>query len=325
MLLIFSVPTVLAAPGTITWYKFSKKFIADHYVSDSAFGTVPATQWTAATTVHSRSCGGSDGELHIGIPEDAIQTDHHPVSAKAEASAADPKWGIVAELPNASEGGPADLDGEKGNPLTFGGYFRLWDEGHAHGSAADSNPHHILELHPSWAFGSDSSNFVHDGPELVKSIAGYSGYGASKFKPLFNTLRSGAWLNAWQDDDFVYVQLRESSNFHQLPVKINHVKSITGGHELSVNVFSDKNFSNRVHENLRVITSTNSAFDDDLDSVSTGDQMFLFGFFSVNLQKAVELSHGAHTQAGAVPVPDALEFFVFGRATQSAVSSCGSN
>jgi len=89
-----------------------------------------------------------------------------------------------------------------------------------------------------------------------------------------------------------------------------------------VNVFSDSQFSRLVHENLRVVTATGSLIDDELSSASQGSQMFLLGFFSVNLQKAVQVSQNAHSEAGAVSAPDALEFFAFGRATQSAVSSC---
>jgi hypothetical protein len=323
VLLASLVPTAFAVTGSVTWYKFSKKFISDHYSSDSAFGLVTAANWSPAGSVHSISCGGNDGELHIGLPEAGIQTNGaHPISANAESQADDPNWGIVAELPNANEGGPDQLNALNGTQLVFSGYFRLWDEGHAHGSAAPSNPHHVLELHPSWAFGSDPSNFAFNGPQLVKSMSGYSGYGASKFKPAFKTLDDGDWLNVWQDSDFVYVQLRESSNFHQLPVAIQEVHAVTGGHEVLVNVYSDKNFSRLVHENLRVVTASGSPIDDDLSNALQGDQLYLLGFFSVNLQKAIQLSQGAQSEATAVSAPDALEFFAFGRPKQSAVSTC---
>ena len=324
ILIALVVQASFAATGTVTWYKFSKKFIADHYASDSAIGMVGAANWRAAQSVHSIGCGGNDGELHIGLPENGIQADgSHPVSALAGSNGEDPQWGMVAELPNAIEGGPDELSSLNGTQVTFSGYFRLWDEGHAHGSAAPSNPHHVLELHPSWAFGADAAHLAFNSPELVKTIAGYSGYGASKFKPIFKTLDSGDWLNVWQDADFVYVQLRESPNFHQLPVEIKEVQAITGGHEVLVKVFSDAQFSHLVHDNLRVVTATGSPFDGELSSANQGSQMFLLGFFSVNLQKAVALSQSAHSEAEAAAAPDALEFFAFGRAGQSAVSSCG--
>src|SRR5437667_6613781 len=98
------VPAVFAAPGTVTWYKFSKKFISDHYASDSAFGMVTAANWSPARSVHSISCGGNDGELHIALPAAGIQTnDGHPTSANVESQDDEPNWGIVAELPNANE------------------------------------------------------------------------------------------------------------------------------------------------------------------------------------------------------------------------------
>jgi|GEM_PF-3292079 len=317
---------LFAGTGAITWYKFSKKFIADHYPRDSGFGTISATQWSPARSPHSISCGGNDGELHIGIAENAIQlTGTHPISANAETNEDDPKWGMVAELPNANDGGWDELQGVERGPVTFSGYFRLWDEGHAHGLAAASNPHHVVELHPAWAFGRDPSNFSWSGPELVKPIPGYSGYGASKFKPILQTLQSGDWLNVWQDPDFVYVQLRESPNFHQLPIEIGQVRSITGGHEVVVKVFSDRQFAHLVHENLRVITANGSPFDDEVSNLTQGTHVYLLGFFSVNLQKAVELSANANSQDNAVAAPDALEFFVFGKALQSAVTSCSSH
>jgi hypothetical protein len=153
-------------------------------------------------------------------------------------------------------------------------------------------------------------------------MEGYSGYGVSKFRPIFKTLDSKTWLNVWQDNDFVYVQLRESSNFHQLPIEVREVRTITGGHEVLVNVFSDRQFSHLVHENLRVIAATGSPIGDEFSGADVGSQMFLLGFFSVNLQKAVHVSQDAHSEADAVSAPDALEFFAFGRATQSAVSTC---
>ncbi len=317
---------LVAATGAITWYKFSKKFIADHYASDSGLGTVTATQWSPAGSPHSISCSGNDGELHIGIPESAIQTTGtHPISANAESNQDDPTWGMVAELPNANDGGWDELQAIEGSPVTFSGYFRLWDEGHAHGRAAASNPHHVFELHPAWAFGTDPSNFSWNGPELVRSIPGYSGYGASKFKPILQTLQSGDWLNVWQDADFVYVQLRESPNFHQLPVEIGQIRSITGGHEVVVKVFSDRQFSHLIYGNLRAITANGSPFDDEVSNLTQGTHVYLLGFFSVNLQKAVQLSANANSHDSAVATPDALEFFVFGRALQSAVTSCSSH
>jgi len=78
----------------------------------------------------------------------------------------------------------------------------------------------------------------------------------------------------------------------------------------------------RPSEPLRVVTVTGSPIDGELSSENQCSQMFLLGFFRVNLQKAVQVSQNAHSEAEAVSALDALEFFAFGRATQGAVSSC---
>jgi hypothetical protein len=158
----------------------------------------------------------------------------------------------------------------------------------------------VLELHPAWAFGTDTSHFAFNSPQLVKAIPGYSGYGASKFKPIFKTLDSGDWLKVWQDSDSVYVQLRESPNFHQLPIEVEEVHTITGGHEVLVKLFSDKLFSHLVHESLRVVTATGSPIDTELSSASHGSHMFLLGFFSVNLQGS-SASPECTQQPGGLP------------------------
>src|SRR5260370_22985184 len=54
----------------VTFYRFDKTFISNNY-SDSAIGDLTANQFHPAGNVHPRSCGGNDGELHIGfrLPE----------------------------------------------------------------------------------------------------------------------------------------------------------------------------------------------------------------------------------------------------------------
>ena len=47
--------------------------------------------------------------------------------------------------------------------------------------------------------------------------------------------------------------------------------------------------------------------------LSVGQEITLLGFFSVNLKKALDGSSGANSKANAVPVKDAVEFFVLGR------------
>ncbi|MBI4450259.1 hypothetical protein HY634_04320 [Candidatus Uhrbacteria bacterium] len=50
------------------------------------------------------------------------------------------------------------------------------------------------------------------------------------------------------------------------------------------------------------------------DAFDVGDTGELLGFFSVNLRTAMDSSTSAKKKSSAVPVPGALEFFVFGRA-----------
>ena len=109
------------------------------------------------------------------------------------------------------------------------------------------------------------------------------------------------------------------SNFFQLPVKIKSITSVSGGHEVKVDVFSNQAMTNKVHSNLTAITATGTPID---GALTVGQKAFLLGFFSINLKKALDASGGANSEANAVAVADSLEFFVFGRAPNSAVTSC---
>jgi hypothetical protein len=71
-----------------TWYKFSKDFINSHYPNDSAIGKLEAKTVAPAKSVHGISCGGNDGELHIGIERADVVgpgADGQPFSAPADA------------------------------------------------------------------------------------------------------------------------------------------------------------------------------------------------------------------------------------------------
>src|SRR5215469_15100689 len=57
----------LTSAAQTNWYKFSKEFINSHYPNDSAIGELKAGAVSPARNVHSITCGGNDGELHIGI------------------------------------------------------------------------------------------------------------------------------------------------------------------------------------------------------------------------------------------------------------------
>jgi len=105
-----------------------------------------------AKTIHSETCGGNDAEIHIGIKENDIDLIDDQMPASGSVGPAT-KWGIVAELPNAKSGdGQARLKDVENQSASFIGYFRVWDEGHAVGAVQPSNPHHVFEIHPAWAF-----------------------------------------------------------------------------------------------------------------------------------------------------------------------------
>jgi len=301
----------------VKWFRFDKQFIAARYPEDSAFGSLTASNW-ARSAVHPVSCSGKDGEVHIGVFDPAIQlkTDEKPISSPAEGEA--PGWGVVAELPNVRLGsGDEELDKLKGETVAFHGYYRVWNEGHhAEKMPPPSNPNHVFEVHPAWGFTSGASKF--EEKSLVAAIPEYNGYGASKFKAIFEAIKEEEWLRAYQDDNFLFVELGETPNFFQLPVRIRGVKTINGGHELRVDVFSDKNHTKRVFRNLRCITVSGSPID---GTLAVGKSAFLLGFFSVNLKKAMKASASARSEEDSIRVVNALEFFVFGRALKNAVSS----
>jgi hypothetical protein len=314
---LFGFLFAIAAQGQ-TWYRFRKTFINSTYQNGVAFGSVTATAWAAAATIHPTKCGGKDGELHIGVFDAGIDTGTFggPPSAPI---GSDSDWGLVAELPDANAGaGPSTLDGIKTETVTFTGFVRVWDEGHGTGQVFPSNPHHVLEVHPVWAFqGAGGTSF--EDRELIRAMAGYQGYGATKFKPVLKAVHDGEWPLVYQDTDFLYVQLRKADNFYQLPVTVQNVSSISSGHEATVDVYSDRNFQILRYEGLRCLTVTGSDYDNQWEH---GTSDFLLGFFSVNLKKCLEQSAGASDEASAVAVPQAVELFVFGHATKSALAAC---
>lgn len=221
-LLLLFVCSSVCFSQSLTWYRFDKTFISNHY-STSAIGSLPFSNSHRAGTVHSTSCGGKDGELHIGmrLPEVNLPSGQMPLTDTSTGT--DSNWGLVAELPNANQGnGPARLGLLAGKPIMFHGYFRVWDEGHGTGDTPPSNPHHVFEVHPAWGFNGTGVSFSRK--NLIASIASYRGYGATKFKPMFKNFRDEVWPLAYQDGETLFLGLVKNANFYQLPVKI---KSIT--------------------------------------------------------------------------------------------------
>ncbi len=305
-----------------TWYKFSKDFINSHYPNDCAIGKLEAKTVAPAKNVHAISCGGNDGELHIGIERADVVgpgADGQPFSAPADADGSD--FGVVAEPVNLASSTKSSVGVLDGEASTFEGYYRLWNEGHDTGTAAPSNPHHVLELHPVWAFTGAGENF--SDPASIHPMrsgnAVYRGYGASKFRPLLESLSNEEWLHVYEDDTFVYVELRKAENFYQLPVTVNDRHDVSGGVEATVDVFSDTGHHNQVLSGLHVIANTGSDIAGQLNSAD--NIRFLLGIFSVNLRKAEDLARGHRGQDNAVFAPSALEFFAYGVPLGRAVAS----
>ena len=301
----------------IRWYPFDRDFIANQY-SNSAISKLTVKKFRPANTIHTESCGGNDAEIHIGIKKNDIDLPSEQMPATGSVGPAT-KWRIVAELPNARSGdGKARLKDLEDQSATFIGYFRVWDEGHAVGSVAPSNPHHVFEIHPAWAFNGTGVDFSR--VDLVAAMPTYRGFGFGKFGPLLKSLAKFKWPLAYKTENNLFVGLPfKQSNFYQLPIEVTHIKSVTGGHEITVNVFSSVNFNNQIYTGLQVITAAGSPIDTNL---SVGDQKSLLGFFSVNLRKALSAAGDADSPANAHAVKEAVEFFAFGISQNGPVNKC---
>jgi hypothetical protein len=311
------LPSMSLGAAEYSWFRFSKAFISEHYKDGVAFGAVTANAWARAANVHTTKCGGNDGELHIGIFNTGLLDPSTPFSLPA---GDDDQWGLVAELPDAGAGsGPDTLVAVKDEPLMFTGYLRVWNEGHDKGSVYASNPHHVLEIHPSWTLSALDGKTTFSRPDLIRPMTNYQGYGATKFKPVLATTQAEEWPLAYVDNEYLYVSLQRADNFYQLPVRVTSVKEIANGHEATVDVYSDEAFKTRRYEGLRCITTSGSAYD---GRWKDGEQTYLLGFFSINLARALTSGKDATTETDAVHVPNALEFFVFGRPQRKAVATC---
>jgi hypothetical protein len=219
----------------------------------------------------------------------------------------------VFELPDAKAGkGPGTLAKHVGDTVTFDGYFRVWNEGHWKGQVHPSNPHHVFEVHPAWRFTFQGGSF--DEPSLIRMMTGYRGYGLSKYEKVLDEV--GDWLKAYQDGDFLFVQLQDASNFFQLPVEITDTSVIDGGTALTLDVYSSNQYKRLVYEGLRGIAVDGATLGAEL---AVGDRLTLLGFFSVNLKTALDAIPTSASSPGlAWSVKEALEFVVFGKAKKPA-------
>jgi hypothetical protein len=307
-----------AGLGQTKVYKFSKAFITSHYTQGNPIGILAASGSSPAKNVHPISCGGNDGELHIGVDGTAIDNQGIAVSGPADGSE---QFGIVAEPPNVPAIVKAAAESLRGKPIQFAGYFRVWNEGHDVGAAAPSNPHHVLEVHPVWGFSGEGVNIPPRGSRVFP-MTGYAGYGASKFRPLLTGLLQQKWLKVAEDDGFVFVQLLKADNFYQLPIIPRQIRQVPRGVVAIVDVFSDEGHQNLIFSNLTLVTAQGSRASQQLQ-VNT--PTFMLGFFSVNLATAMRAAAGHHGPQNAVFAPAALEFFAFGRPLEHAVASSACN
>jgi hypothetical protein len=109
---------------------------------------------------------------------------------------------------------------------------------------------------------------------------------------------------------------QDASNFFQLPVEISGTSSIDGGKELTLDVYSSNKYKRLVYEGLRGIVVSGGSLGVELP---VGERLTLLGFFSVNLKTALDAIPATATSPGlAWGVKNALEFFVFGKATKPA-------
>jgi len=296
---------------SLVWVKFSKDFITQHYATDSAVGEIVSTAPRPAKNVHRSTCGGQDGEIHIGIFPDSIQWNHPQGVPSSSLATNNTEFGVVAEPVNLTPATAKLVQQLKGKETTFNGYFRVWNEGHYQGEEADSNPHHVLEIHPTWAFQSQTADADFSSPQSIAPMKGYQGYGASHFRPMLESLTKQQWLKVFEDDQFVFVQLAKADNFYQLPVRIQGgSQEIHGGTAVTVNVYSDTVRKNLVYKQLNVVSNEGSRI---AGRFQQGTAIkFLLGIFSVNLETAMKAAEGHRGQDAAVFAPQALEFFAYG-------------
>lgn len=132
LLLFLSAPAL----AQTKWYRFSKAFIRSHYAAGNPIGTL-AAHASSPGPVHSVSCGGNDGEVHIGVEGAAIDNQGIPFSGPADGSE---EFGLVAEPPNVTPSLKNTVDSLSGQPIQFAGYFRVWNERPRCGRSSPQQP-----------------------------------------------------------------------------------------------------------------------------------------------------------------------------------------
>jgi hypothetical protein len=87
----------------------------------------------------------------------------------------------------------------------------------------------------------------------------------------------GDWQKAYQDSDFLFVQLQDASNFFQLPVEITDTSDIEAGTALTLDVYSSHQYKRLVYEGLRGIVVDGATLGAEL---AVGGRVTLLEFFS---------------------------------------------
>lgn len=297
------------------WFRFDKGFVTSHIDAVTGFGSITANE-AHPSAVHPASCGGKDGEVHVGVLEDDIVwTNPQGTSSSGLGDGSEDQWGIVVEPVNLVSGQKAKIDTVAQARAVYSGYFRVWNEGHYQGVFHESNPHHVMELHPAWGY--DGSGEVSNRPSSIRPMPGYAGYGASKFKPLLRSIVDDDCLQTYEDDDSVYIQIRKADNFYQLPVIVRQISTVGAARHAVVDVYSNANHTNLVFKGLAVNMLSNAWS----NALSVGKKTFFLGLFSVNPRRAMELAAGHHGESEATSAVSALEFFAFGRPSEHAVKN----
>jgi hypothetical protein len=313
-----------AAASSVVWARFDRDFVRNRYPNDLAFTSLTFdTQWVASAK-HGVSCGGKDGEIHIGAYERHIEfaSGEQPFARMADEPTV--AWGIVAEPPNATSDDSAALEDLEGTHVSFTGYLRVWNEGHYDDEPAEkpqgsSNPNHLVELHPTWFMNAEDEGFEeYDFQPLP--IQKYAGYGLTKAGPMLRAVAGGEWPKAYVTNTSVFVSLSHESNFYQIPIRISSVQATSGGILMRADVCEQLGCvgGQILYRNLRLVTRSDSA---EGTPFAAGQVVEVLGLFSVHLGRVARIASNATTRPGAVAVGDALEFFVFNRAKRGAVKN----
>lgn len=223
-------------------------------------------QVIGASRVHSIGKGGDDGDIHIGgLANDVgLPCVVEIVNAKDHAEQVD----RAKEL--AKDQGVVDVTGT----------WRIWCEHPGvpqvqfatpyHGP--DSNPDHVLELHPTSRF---------DGKSLLGSYVGIDGYEAYDAKKAFDYYESvPAEMEIDDNGDVTLWTPQAGYNYAAFQIEIAPL-IIPDGRIVRCSVLDDH--GNVVTEHRRMVFTKNSAAEKAVRKLGKGDRMRVLGIPRVNL------------------------------------------